>query len=250
MDALLLCGGFATRLEPITYFIPKPLLPIGVGGKPIIEYIFDDITKSGIKRIIISTNSKYHPYFENWIRNKLNNSSDIVKFVIEPTKQNKEKFGAVRAIAYAIEHAKINEDLFIIACDNFYDFSAKEVMKYFNKHRKPTLALYDVGSKEEAKKFGVVEIKGNRVVSLAEKPSEPKSTLVNIGFYLLPKEYLSKVSEFINETGKTDSIGYFNEWLCKNTEVLGYIYHGKWYDIGTLDIYKKVFDQYTNQTKL
>ena len=54
MDALILCGGFATRLEPITLFMPKPLLP--VGGKPLVDYIIHDLDKLDINRIVIYTN--------------------------------------------------------------------------------------------------------------------------------------------------------------------------------------------------
>jgi glucose-1-phosphate thymidylyltransferase len=68
LDALILCGGFATRLEPITLFVPKPLLPIG--GKPIIDYIVEDIEKFSVNRIVISTNRKFADQFEYWMKNK------------------------------------------------------------------------------------------------------------------------------------------------------------------------------------
>ena len=50
MEAIILCGGFATRLEPISLYIPKPLLP--VGGRPIIDYIVDSLTDIGIKYLL------------------------------------------------------------------------------------------------------------------------------------------------------------------------------------------------------
>ena len=55
IQALILCGGLATRLDPLGYFIPKPLLPIG--GRPIIDYILDDVVDSGIEEIILGTNT-------------------------------------------------------------------------------------------------------------------------------------------------------------------------------------------------
>ncbi|MDE1833625.1 MAG: NTP transferase domain-containing protein, partial [Candidatus Micrarchaeota archaeon] len=156
MRALLLCGGFATRLEPITYFIPKPLLPIGVGGKPIIEYILDDLVSSGVTDIVLSTNSKFSNAFEYWVRHQSDGVKANVSMVVEHTAHNKEKFGAIKGIEYAIEQGKIDEDLIIIAGDNLYDFSVSEIIQHFNKDRKPTIGLYDTKDLEGAKRFGNV----------------------------------------------------------------------------------------------
>jgi glucose-1-phosphate thymidylyltransferase len=105
--------------------------------------------------------------------------------------------------------------------------------------------LYDTGSLQEATKFGVVELSGDRIVALTEKPTEPKSTLVSTGIYLLPRESLGLFSEYLNHEGSNhDSMGYFIAWLIQRTEVRGYVHKGEWYDIGTLDTYKKVFDEY------
>jgi glucose-1-phosphate thymidylyltransferase len=249
MKALILGGGFATRLEPVTYFIPKPLLPIGVGGKPIIEYSLEDVAKCGIKNIIISTNSKFFPYFEYWLNNRLaKNQLDVsVKFVVENATNNNEKFGAIKGIAYAIEQEKIEEDLIVIAGDNLYDFSVNEIIDHFEKNRKPTIALYDISSKDEAKKFGVVEINGNMVVSFDEKPEDPKTSLISTAIYIFPKESLHYFGDYLKEKNNPDKIGIFIKWLIDKTEVHGYIYKGKWYDIGTIETYKKVFDEYTKR---
>src|SRR5438445_1793543 len=122
MKALILCGGFATRLEPITYFIPKPLLPIGVGGKPIVKYIIEDLASSGVHEIILSTNAKFSQYFEYWIKNRTGTNGVKVKFATEKTMNNNEKFGAIKGIEYAIEKEQVDTDLLIIAGDNLYDF--------------------------------------------------------------------------------------------------------------------------------
>ena len=165
MRALLLCGGFATRLEPITYFIPKPLLPIGVGGKPIVEYILDDLVKSGVNDIVLSTNSKFSNAFEYWTKHQTDGVQATINMVVEHTASNKEKFGAIKGIEYAIEQGKIDEDLIIIAGDNLYDFSVREIIDYFGRNRKPTIGLYDTKDLEGAKRFGNVELSGDKVTS-------------------------------------------------------------------------------------
>lgn len=195
MDALVLCGGFATRLEPITFFIPKPLLP--VGGRPIIDYIVDDMVDIGVDSLIFSTNRKFADQFEYWINHrkaaKLEGGS--IKLVVEPSVHNGEKFGAIKGINYTIDKAGINNDLLVVAGDNFYTFSLAELVSHFNKYRVPTVALYDVKSLEEAKKLGVVSVQGDKVVSFEEKPEKPKSTLISTGIYIFPKEMLGKFRE-------------------------------------------------------
>lgn len=246
MKALLLCGGFATRLEPITYFIPKPLLPVGIAGKPVVEYALEDVVRSGVMDITISTNAKFAQAFEYWINQKKYDIDGAkMDLVIEDSTSHNEKLGAVGGIAYAINERKINTDLIVIAGDNLYDFSVKDIIEYFNLHRKPTVAFHDIGSKEEAKKFGVAQLEGNKVVSFEEKPAEPKSTLVSTAIYVFPKESLGKFNEYLAKVHNNDNIGDFMKWLIAQTEVHGYVYKEKWYDIGTLDTYKKVFDEYT-----
>lgn len=247
MKALLLCGGFATRLEPVTYFIPKPLLPIGIAGKPVIEYAFDDIVACGITDITLSTNSKFAQAFEYWAKQKTEKTNIKIEFVIEDTSNHNEKFGAVKGIGYAIKEKHIDTDLIVIAADNLYEFSIKNVIEHFNKYRKPTVVFYDIGSKEEAKKFGVAKLEGDRVVSFEEKPENPKSTLVSTAIYLFPKESLSLIADYLKETKDSDRLGDFIKWLIAKTEVHGYVYKEKWHDIGTLDTYKRVFDEYTKK---
>ena len=201
MKALLLCGGFATRLEPVTYFIPKPLLPVGIAGKPVVEYALEDVVRSGVMDITISTNAKFAQAFEYWIDQKRYDiDSAKMDLIIENTQNHNEKLGGVKGIMYAITEKKIDTDLIIIAGDNLYDFSVKEVIDYFNKHRKPTIAFYDIGSKEEAKRFGVAKLEGNKVVAFEEKPAEPQSTLVSTGIYIFPRESLSIIKEYLDQT--------------------------------------------------
>lgn len=248
MRALLLCGGFATRLEPITYFMPKHLLPIGVGGKPIIEFILDDLLASGVKDIVLSTNVKFAHQFEYWLRNRLKGNPDVsFKIITEKTVNNNEKFGAIKGIAYAIEQAGINEDTIIIAADNLYDFSVKDVIDAFNTHRKPTIAVYDIDSHDDARRFGVVSVDGDHVRSFVEKPKEPPSTLISTGIYVFPKESLGRFNEYLNDLKNPDSVGYFVEHLVNRDDVRAHVYKGKWYDIGTLDTYKKVFDEFSQK---
>ncbi|MGC8479433.1 MAG: nucleotidyltransferase family protein [Candidatus Micrarchaeia archaeon] len=239
MDALILCGGFATRLEPITQFTPKHLLPIG--GKPLLDYIIEDIERLNINRIVISTNKKFADQFEYWLNNKNLLGKRKIELVVEPALHNNVKLGAIRSILHTIENAKLNDDLLIIAGDNYYEFSLKELQdKFYNKNG-PVLCIYDVKSLDDAKRFGVVELDGDKVVEFCEKPSDPKGTFISTGIYFFNVDNLNKIKEYIKDGNNPDSPGYFAQWLVKNTDVYGVIAKGIWMDIGTIDSYKKLF---------
>ncbi|MDE1823623.1 MAG: NDP-sugar synthase, partial [Candidatus Micrarchaeota archaeon] len=91
---------------------------------------------------------------------------------------------------------------------------------------------------------GVVSVKDNILTGFEEKPERPKSTVVSTGIYLFPREMLGKFSEYVKDGNNPDAPGYFLQWLIKNDEIHGVIYDENWFDIGTIDTYKKVFDQY------
>ncbi len=241
MDALILCGGFATRLEPITLFVPKPLLPIN--GRPILDYTIDNVVSNGAKRIVVSTNQKFANQFEYWKKNiECVKGLKNLEMVTEPTMHNGEKYGAIRGIQHAIETLGISDDLLIVAGDNFYDFNLSALLDHFNRTRKPILVTYDIKSLDEAKRFGVVTLDGDRIVDFQEKPQAPASTKISTGIYAFPKEMLHKFSEYLGDNNNPDAPGYFLQWLIKRAEIESISYTGKWYDVGNIDTYKEVFD--------
>ncbi len=241
MDALILCGGFATRLEPITLFVPKPLLP--VGGRPILDHILDGVAGLGVSRIVLSTNKKFSDQFKYWAENKAASGFKIpIEIVVEPTMHHGEKFGAIKGINYTIETAKLKDDLLIVAGDNFYTFDLKKMVDAFKKSSKTTIAVYDVKSVDDARRFGVVHLDGSRVTGFEEKPLNPRSTLISTGLYLFPSVMLKKFHEYMSDGNNPDAPGYFLQWLIGKEVVEGAVYNDKWYDIGTIDTYREVFD--------
>ncbi len=242
MDAVILCGGFATRLEPITLFVPKPLLPIA--GKPILDHIVDNVMALGAERIILSTNMKFSSQFKYWAENKMASGfKEKIEIVVEPSMHNGEKFGAINGMQYTIENAKLKNDLLIVAGDNFFTFSLSKVAEEFKKHRKVTIAVHDIKS-ADASQFGVVIMKDGRVVGFEEKPKAPKSSLISTGIYMFPKEMINKFSEYMSDGNNPDAPGYFLQWLISREDIHGVVYTQAWHDIGTIDTYKEVFDSY------
>ncbi len=240
MEAIILCGGFATRLEPISLYIPKPLLP--VGGRPIIDYIMDSLTDIGINRIVVSTNKKFGDQFDYWIENKKEKLGLPIDLVVEPTLTNAEKFGAIKGISYVIKSMGIDDDVVIVAGDNYYSFDLKQMYEEFKKLKSPIVALQDIGSIEQAKRFGVAVTYNGKIVEFEEKPAEPKTTTVSTGIYMLPRDSLGKVDEYLRGSNNPDAPGHFLKWLVRSSTVYGFKCEGEWADIGTLETYKRVFE--------
>lgn len=244
--AIILCGGYAVRLEPITKFIPKPLLPIG--GKPILDYIINDLNGDGLDEIDIhiSTNHKFFDQFDYYLahrREKLKRSN--IRVCKEPSTHNGNKFGAIKGILHTIDHFKIDDDVIIIAGDNFYDFTLKDCIKEFMDKRALTICVHPVDSFDDAKRFGVVEMDGDFIKAFHEKPQQPVSKLISTGIYLIPKESLHMVRKYLDDKNNPDAPGFFIQWLVENNvKIVGYQTSGKWFDIGTLATYEEVFKLY------
>jgi glucose-1-phosphate thymidylyltransferase len=109
-----------------------------------------------------------------------------------------------------------------------------------------SVALYDVGSIEAAKRYGVVSIdKSGRVTEFEEKPQAPKSTLISTGIYYFPREHVSGIGNYLKTEGtKNDAPGYYIKWLVANGKVYGFPFSQKWYDIGDIESYKKADGEY------
>ncbi len=231
MKAVIMAGGYATRLWPITKTKAKPLLPIG--RKKIIDYIYEKVKKFNIP-IIVSTNKRFEGDFKEWAKDK------DVELVIEETTKEEEKLGAVRALAEIAKN--INDDMFVLAGDNLFSFSLDDFYEFYQKIKKPLTALYDVGDFELAKRYGVAELDGQRILKFYEKPEKPPSTLVGIGIYAFPKYAVEMLIEYVSKNQKHDNLGDFLSWLCENTEVYGFSFsNGNWYDVGNPDSYIEAF---------
>lgn len=223
--------------------MPKPLLP--VGGKPILDRILDSVIAAGADRIILSTNKKFQDQFSYWAMNKTAvglKGKRRIEIVVEPTMHHGEKFGAIKGINYTIRSAKIDNDVMIVAGDNFFTFGLRKAVTHFNATDNATIAVHDVKSFNDAKRFGVVSMNGFSVTGFEEKPEKPKSSLISTGIYIFPKRMLRRFGEYIADGNNPDAPGYFLQWLVGKEDVHGVVYHGRWYDIGTIDTYRKVFD--------
>lgn len=227
MKIIILAGGFATRLWPLTEHRAKPLLPLA--GQPIISHLVSKIPDE--YEIIISTNKVFEADFLKWRGSFLHKNIEIF---VEDSGAEHFKKGALGATALVIEEKQIQEDVMLLAGDNIFGFDMAAFIRQYQQ--KPFLAVYDVKDLEEAKKYGVVVTEGNKVVAFQEKPLEPKSTLVSTGCYIFPADCLSDIISYAKDQ-KDDLGGIFEYFMQQGREVDYYAFDTYWYDIGSFSAY-------------
>tara|TARA_Y100000310_G_scaffold242976_1_gene247298 strand:- start:6399 stop:7190 length:792 start_codon:yes stop_codon:yes gene_type:complete len=246
MKAIILAGGYAKRLWPITKHQPKQLLP--VAGKPMMEYPIEkmDIVRV-IDEIIISINAYFEFNFREWFTKYQTRKK--TKIVIEKTYSHDEKLGSIGALDSLIKKLKIKSSVFVIAGDNLFEFSVREVCNFFNIKKAPVLVLFDIKDKEKIKgRYGVVKLdKDNKIIDFKEKPKEPKTCLVNTGCFIIPRKDLHLIHEYIEEGNNPDALGHFIEWLIKKRVVYGHVFTNVWFDIGSFEAYNEANKYYREQ---
>ncbi len=233
MKAVIMAGGYATRLWPITKTKAKPLLP--VGRKRIIDYIYEKLSGFDME-IYVSTNLRFSEDFREWAKDK------DVEIVVENTTKEEEKLGAVRALSEVVK--SFDDDVLVVAGDNIFSFSLENFVKKFEELRSPLIALYDVRDKELAKRYGVAVMDGEKIVEFYEKPEKPITTLVGIGIYALPEKTVKKLPDYVKDERK-DNLGDFISWLVSREDVYGFVFNDSWFDVGNPDSYIEAFKSYT-----
>lgn len=240
MIALVLAGGFATRLYPLTKNFPKPLLD--VGGKPIIEHIIEKLEEiKSIEKIIISTNKKFESFFFDWVKNTTVTTKEIL-VEVENAFEEKEKPGAIQSIAQT--HQRYPEDFLIVGGDNFFEDKLVDLVNVFETKKAPIIGIYKNTSHFDSSQFGTVKMdKEGMVRKFVEKSVKPTSNLVSTCIYAIPKNSLTKINSYLNNNNP-DSPGHFIRWLSENETVYGSILQGLWSDIGTIQAYNTIKKQF------
>lgn len=238
LTAIILAGGYAKRLWPLTKNKPKPLLP--VAGKPILEYVLEKVIELNINHIVLSTNMRFKVNFEKWLEDY---GLGRVEVVADKSYKEEEKPGAVKALAELTQNIK--NDCLILAGDNIFTSSLKDMVKTYKRINTSIVALYNIKDLKLAKKFSTAILdQDNRIVEFIEKPTKPKTTLIGTCIYIFPKKTLPRIREYIAKGFGKDEPGRFIEWLCKQEPVYGYMLNGEWWDIGTPETYKKANEHF------
>lgn len=222
MKGIILAGGKATRLRPLTKITSKQLLP--VYDKPMIYYPLETLLKAGIKDILIIVAPEYAGHFLHL----LGSGKDFgAKFSYEI---QDEPRGLADAFIVG-ENFIGKDDVTMILGDNIFDFNFSNSMKSFKS-----------GAKIFAKKvhdparFGVVEFDSNgRALSIEEKPKNPKSNYAVVGLYIYDNRVINFAKSLKPSPRGEIEITDINNIYLKNNELVVDIIEGLWEDAGTFD---------------
>jgi glucose-1-phosphate thymidylyltransferase len=230
MKSLILASGFGTRLYPLTTTRAKGLLEYK--GKPLINHIVDKIPQD--IDILVNTNKKFEADFQRW----QDTIGRAVTLCVEPVFTEEQALGAVGSLDYWVRAKNITDDLLVIASDNYFELDLSQFIAAYDG-KNTLVAVHDIGDKSKATQYGVVQLDGHRITEFAEKPAQPKSSLIATACYIFPPRIFPLLSQFYAR-GKKDNLGNLIAYLIETDEVQAYIFSELWFDIGSVDVYKSL----------
>jgi NDP-sugar pyrophosphorylase family protein len=217
--AVVMAGGFGTRLRPLTDDLPKPMLQIG--DRPLLERTIERLRDAGIRRVSVTTH-----YLSEKITRHFGNGNAFgveIDYVTED-----RPLGTAGGLGLLSE---ANEPLLVMNGDILCTVDFRDLVAY---HRKNQADITVCVRRHDVKiPYGVVECDGSRLVRLKEKPSV--SVLVNAGIYLLEPS----VRRFIPPGERFDMTDLIDRLLEARRPVATYPILGYWLDIGHQDDYRK-----------
>ncbi|MCL5114139.1 MAG: sugar phosphate nucleotidyltransferase [Patescibacteria group bacterium] len=186
MKGVILAGGLATRLRPLTQVTNKHLLPIY--NKPMIYYPLEAMQRAGIKEVLIITGPDHAGAFLNLLK-----SGD--QFGLRLSYEIQQEAGGISQGIALSESFADEQKILVILGDNIFTYNLKNSVEKFEKKAKGAM-VFAIKMPTESKQYGVVDLgENNKVLSIEEKPENPKSNLAQTGIYM----YDNRVFEFIRK---------------------------------------------------
>lgn len=224
MKGIILAGGKGTRLNPLTEITNKHLLPIG--KEPMIWHPVKQLVGSGINEILIIT-STHH------MGDVVNSLGSGLRFGCEFTYRVQEEAGGIaHALALAEQFAQ-GHRIVVMLGDNIFEYSINPHIQDFKQQASGArVLLKEVG---EPERFGIAALDEKQIISIEEKPSQPKSSYAVVGCYM----YDSQVFDLIrgiqpSQRGELE-ITAVNNLYIKKGQLQHSIVQGRWTDAGTFE---------------
>lgn len=201
-----------------------------------IEWVVDQLTPiKSLKRIFVVTNAKFTANFNAWARDYRKRKEAVeLRIVNDGSTSDADKLGAIGDICFVLNKEGISQtDLLVVAGDNLFSEPLTGFAD-FASHNPATLAVYDVKSLEQAKKYNQIMTNPAGILTyFEEKPANLASTLCGIALYYYKAEALRLFNTYVGEGNNPDQPGRFIQWLYQRLDVFTYPISGLWYDIGS-----------------
>jgi D-glycero-alpha-D-manno-heptose 1-phosphate guanylyltransferase len=223
-EAIILAGGFGTRLQEVIKDVPKPMAPIN--NIPFLDYLLKYLAHYGIKRVVLSVG-----YLSDKVIMHYGNKFEGMEIVYSV---EEEPLGTGGGIRLAMQQCQ-SYDVLVMNGDSFFKI---DLISFASKHSDyiadASLALRKV---DDASRYGTITLgEFDKISAFKEKSSQPKPGTINAGIYILGK------GNFTEETPANKSFSIekdFFEKKLNNLNIYGFTYSGYFIDIGIPEDYKQ-----------
>ena len=225
MKGIVLAGGTGSRLFPLTKITNKHLLPIY--DKPMIYYPIQTLVDAGIQDLMVVTGGRNSGDFLRL----LSNGKEFGLKHINYTYQEGE--GGIADALALTEHFADGKKICVILGDNIIESSIKEAVRDFQQQERGAKIL--LKKVDDAERFGVAEIDGDRIVGIEEKPPRPKSNYAVTGIYMFDETVFDKTRTLKpSSRGELEITDVNNAYIREGTLTFSYL-DGWWTDAGTFE---------------
>ncbi|WP_227410931.1 nucleotidyltransferase family protein [Thermosphaera chiliense] len=238
MTAVVLAGGMGTRFHPYTEVVPKPMIPIGVDEKPVLEYIVRWLSRFGVKKFIFLVNYRWK-YIQNYFGDGSRFNVEIKYSIDEPDGYT----NTGGSILKAYREGLFTGTAIIWYGDILAPLNVEDLLRY---HQDKGGDLTLVVTKKYKVPVGVATL-GNdfSIIGMREKPDLDINATIGVG--VLETRVLD--DELEKDLGLDfDFMGDLVPWLImRGSKIYGYVYSGDWFDVGSLEKYKKLDNNYLSE---
>ncbi len=223
MKGVILAGGHGTRLSPLTLITNKHLLP--VYDRPMILYPLETLKKGGITEIMIVCGKEHAGHFMNFL-------GSGKEYGVKLSYALQSGAGGIADALSLAEDFAGTEKIAVALGDNIFEDDFSEDFNKFQNEKGAKVFIQEVS---DPKRFGVAEIKDEKIVGIEEKPKMPKSNFATVGLFLYDSDVFAKIKKLTpsarGELEITDVHNmYISEGLLSFEKVRGF-----WSDAGTFD---------------
>src|ERR1700751_3952782 len=225
MKGIVLAGGSGSRLFPLTKITNKHLLPIY--DRPMIYYPIQTLVDAGIQDIMIVTGGRNSGDFLRLLANGKEFGLNHLNYTYQ------EGEGGIADALSLAEHFADGEKICVILGDNIIEGSIRGAAEAFQKQeRGARILLKEV---EDAERFGVAELAGERIVGIEEKPKKPKSNYAVTGIYMYDASVFDKIKTLVpSGRGELEITDVNNAYIREGSMTSSFL-EGWWTDAGTFD---------------
>jgi len=225
MKGVVLAGGTGSRLSPLTRVTNKHLLPIY--DKPMVYYPIQTLVNAGIEEILLVTGGKNAGDFLRLLGNGLDFGLRHLNYTYQ------EGNGGIAEALGLAEYFAARQPICVILGDNIIENNICRAVENFRKEKDGAKIL--LKEVEDAGRFGVAEVRDNRVINIEEKPKKPRSNFAVTGIYLYDSSVFEKIKR-LKPSGRGElEITDVNNFYIEENNLSYEMLDGWWTDAGTFE---------------